>query len=482
MHAKGSRRKEQPHRRMEKPRSPNAALVAAAPNGTKLAQGEAQALMTAMQNPKNSVRPPSDSHRVRMAKNNIWSDLSQPGRAAPCESLTQQTLALPQRSWAYHLKPIGIGTPICESLTSYVARLSEAHCVTLRALFERKIKYETVANQGFDNHGMVGPNSRVGTWQVNGNGVVADKWARALEAITQRPDLRELTFLPLREGLSKRDICRPQRAWCAFCIDAQDRSGEIIYEQLLWTHKSVSVCAIHKVHLSTLCPTCGRGSRVLSGRILPGRCVFCEELLGISDADSALIGTEASEYEIFVAEQIGILIGAAANFPFTVSNERAKKSICAIVKRHFAGNLRGFTKDLGFNSAVDAQLSSRRQRFASLKLLLTVAFVSGVTVVDLLTKDDALFEFTPALQRRSAYQSRQHHKKTTVLSTLTAAATEIPPPSLPEIAARLGIARKRLLRSYAPEICDLINQRYWTSERKRNTKMAAKETAKQCRY
>jgi hypothetical protein len=122
---------------------------------------------------------------------------------------------------------------------------------------------------------------------------------------------------------------------------------------------------------------------------------------------------------------------------------------------------------LGFNSAVDAQLSSRRQRFASFKLLLTVAFVSGVTVVDLLTKDDALSEFTPALQRRSVYQSRQHHKRTTVLSTLTAAATEIPPPSLAEVAARLGIARKRLLRSYAPEICDLINQRYWTSERGR---------------
>src|SRR6185295_2932095 len=103
-------------------------------------------------------------------------------------------------------------------------------------------------------------------------------------------------------------------------------------------------------------------------------------------------------------------------------------------------------------------------------MLLTVAFVSGVTVIDLLTKDDALSGFIPALQRRSTYQAHQHHKKTMILSTLTAATTEIPPPSLAEVAARLDIGRKRLLRSYAPEICDLTNQGYWTSEPGKETR------------
>jgi len=406
-----------------------------------------------------------------MAKNNIWSDLSQPGRVAPCESLSEQTLARLPRSWAYHLTPMNIGTPLCESLTSYVTRLSEAHCVTLRALFERKIKYEAVAYKGAKNRGMVGPNSRYGTWQINGNGVVAEKWARALEAITQRPDLQALTFLSLQEGLSKRDMCRQQRAWCAVCIEAQARSNEIIYEQLLWTHKCVDVCVVHKVRLSTLCPTCGRGSRVLSGRIFPGRCVSCNELLGIPTADSARIEPEPSEYEIFVAEQIGTLIGADANMAFALANQRAKKSICKFIERHFAGGVRGFTKYLGYSKALDAQLTnSRRHRFVGLRMLLTVAFVSGVTVIDLLTKDDALSEFAPALQRRPTIQGRQHSDKTAVLSALTAAAKEIPPPSLAEVATRLGLRRTRVLRSHSPQTCDLINRRYWNSERGKETR------------
>lgn len=424
-----------------------------------------------MRNPKNSVRPPSRFSVKAIAKNSIWSDLSQPGRVAPCDSLSEQTLALPPRSWAYHLTPMNIGTPICESLTSYVTRLSEAHCVTLRALFERKIKYEAVADKGGDNRGMVGPNSRLGTWQVNGNGVVAEKWARALEAITQRSDLRALTFLPLREGLSKRDMCRRQRAWCAFCIEAQARSNEIIYEQLLWTHKYVDVCAVHKVRLSTLCATCGRGSRVLSGRISSGRCVSCNELLGIPSAESARIETEPSEYEIFVAEQIGTLIGADPNMAFAFANQRAKQSICKFVERRFAGSVRGFTKYLGYSKALDAQLTnSRRRRFVGLKMLLTVAFVSGVTVIDLLTKDDALSEFAPELQRRPTNPGHQYPDKTAVLSALRAAAKEIPPPSLAEVATRLGLPRTRVLRSHSPQTCDLINRRYWNSERGKETR------------
>jgi hypothetical protein len=301
-----------------------------------------------------------------MTTTSVWANLRSLRDVAVCEPLTTQIPQLPARSWAYHLEPIGIGTSACESLTSYVTRLSEAHCVTVRALFERKIKHEVVADKG-GNRGMVEPNSRLGTWQVNGNGLVAEKWTLTLEAITQRSDLRALTFLPFRDGLSKRDMCRQQRAWCAFCIEAQARSSGIIYEQLLWTHKCIDVCAIHKVRLSTLCPTCGRGSRVLRGRLLPGRCAFCNELLGLSPADSARLGTEPSEYEIFVAKEIGTLIVANANMSYAFDNECARKNICTIVEQHFAGNVRGFTKYLGLSSALDAQLTNRQhRRFVSL--------------------------------------------------------------------------------------------------------------------
>src|SRR6266516_4530489 len=39
------------------------------------------------------------------------------------------SIALPERSTLYAPAPIGVGTPLCESLTSYLARLAEPHSV-----------------------------------------------------------------------------------------------------------------------------------------------------------------------------------------------------------------------------------------------------------------------------------------------------------------------------------------------------------------
>src|SRR5260370_35013125 len=51
---------------------------------------------------------------------------------------------LPPRSRLYRLEPIGMGTPYVESLTSYIVRLADAHCVTPKAL----VMYEILPSQG----------------------------------------------------------------------------------------------------------------------------------------------------------------------------------------------------------------------------------------------------------------------------------------------------------------------------------------------
>jgi hypothetical protein len=42
---------------------------------------------------------------------------------------------LPPCSRLYPLEPIGVGTPLVESLTGYIARLAEAHCVSTGVLY-----------------------------------------------------------------------------------------------------------------------------------------------------------------------------------------------------------------------------------------------------------------------------------------------------------------------------------------------------------
>ena len=47
--------------------------------------------------------------------------------------------APPPRSRLYHLEPIGIGTPEVESLSSYLNRLAQAHCVTVNTLIAHEL-------------------------------------------------------------------------------------------------------------------------------------------------------------------------------------------------------------------------------------------------------------------------------------------------------------------------------------------------------
>src|SRR5260370_42584393 len=49
------------------------------------------------------------------------------------------SIALPERSTLYAPAPIGVGTAGCESLTSYLARLAEAHCVYPGVLLQQMI-------------------------------------------------------------------------------------------------------------------------------------------------------------------------------------------------------------------------------------------------------------------------------------------------------------------------------------------------------
>ena len=47
------------------------------------------------------------------------------------ESWSLTTPPLPPRTVLYSIKPIGVGTALVESLTGYVARLAEAHSVSV---------------------------------------------------------------------------------------------------------------------------------------------------------------------------------------------------------------------------------------------------------------------------------------------------------------------------------------------------------------
>jgi TniQ len=55
----------------------------------------------------------------------------------PFESWSLSSQPVPPRSQLYSLQPVGVGTGMVESLTGYVARLAEAHSVSVGDLVGR---------------------------------------------------------------------------------------------------------------------------------------------------------------------------------------------------------------------------------------------------------------------------------------------------------------------------------------------------------
>jgi len=178
---------------------------------------------------------------------------------------------LPTRSRLYALEPIGIGTPFVESLSGYVARLADAHAVSVGDLAGRELSALTskpllsfgpfMRRNRADSHGF-----HAQQYTMNGLGITSKKWVEALERATLRADLRFLTLLPFEGVLSCVAAFRCTRAWCPACYDDWRSGGDVVYEPLLWAIEPVTVCPRHRRPLEKACRHC-HGRRVFSANL-----------------------------------------------------------------------------------------------------------------------------------------------------------------------------------------------------------------------
>jgi hypothetical protein len=375
---------------------------------------------------------------------------------------------LPPRSWAYRLTPIGVGYSYAESLTSYFARLAKEHKVTPRILFNgREADIEEENNRHII--GLVEANAGRATAQINGTGLAAEKWVAMVKGLTLQKRLRFLTFLTWRSVLY-RSICRPERAWCPACLEDMRLANTLAYEQLCWTHRNVKVCSTHRIRLETRCPHCQASSWVLFGSFRPGICRSCNRWLGHHSNRTGSIfeelGSYEAGYEMFSAKQIGELISVAPCLSLVPDPEVPKGLISKCAEKFFDGNLCSFVRFFGLGRSVASSLWNGKRRVTSLELLLRIGFRTGVNLLDLLTKEDSIDGFNP-LSTSTLLSKRlsPRLKRENVQKVLFAAVEENPPPSLNELAQRLGYSCAQILRRINAKVCDQIVANFKQSAR-----------------
>ena len=108
--------------------------------------------------------------------------------------------SVPPRSRLYHLKPIGVGTLYAESLTSYIVRLAEAHCVLPKILVTHEILPLLGRPSRSETSSLYSYTAWSGNVQtLNGTSEISEKCVGALEKLTGRDNLRAYSH-QLKQG------------------------------------------------------------------------------------------------------------------------------------------------------------------------------------------------------------------------------------------------------------------------------------------
>jgi AraC-like DNA-binding protein len=171
----------------------------------------------------------------------------------------------------YPLAPLGVGTPLVESLTSYLKRLAHAHHLKVADLV-------TFCSAQTDAH--VLPSTLQKLSRIDGMTDSGQMWSALLRKLTCREEVVCLTMHYWRSLLNPGRMLRQHHAWCPRCYEAALQNGVTLYEPLAWRLQCVEVCPVHQRRLADTCPHCGRRFTTLSNRAVVGFCPKCQHWLG----------------------------------------------------------------------------------------------------------------------------------------------------------------------------------------------------------
>lgn len=387
--------------------------------------------------------------------------------------LGNKTSPFPERSPYYNLQPIGVGTSLAESLTSYISRLAAAHCVTIATLYEHTIvpslNKSYLAAPEYCGQGI----TLLGTFRkqiknINGVGQVAREWVGLFEKLTHRRDLMRLTFLPWSEVLTHCKLHRQNQAWCPACYEEMRGTGGPVYQPLIWTVELLQICPRHHTYLVDRCPQCSWQFPNLTRRLQLGFCPNCYSWLG-READPSmpnhlLLNTQL-EWQEFISNNICELISFKQDEAHIPSKDHIAKWLQTFAVSITDGKMTRFSALLGRSHATVQEWQHGRIR-PMLFELLRICYCLDIRLVDLLTGN--------GLDRKRLFNFQQFpHELEPIRKTVTCRRFDCsavrrqvekyldvsPPASMARVATEVGYDRG-LLYKYLPDLHFKIRDRY----------------------
>lgn len=293
------------------------------------------------------------------------------------------------RSRFYRLKPVGVGTPLVESLTSYIARLAETHHITPKVLVRDEIfpfQGKEPSTWGF--YSQLGAFWKRDHSSINGVSQIAQEWVETLATLTCRNNLSFLTMLRWQEVVSANRLMRRNKAWCPQCFAEWMDRNQIIYEPLLWMLRDIDTCLEHQQPLVMVCPQCKKPLPILMQISRLGYCPYCACWLGNSQASANNAAPLSSDFYDYSSRHwktiaVGQLLTAAPN----LAENPTKTNVALVIKyyltKHTDGNKQALARFLGLPySSFEGILAGRQHDFS---VLLRLCSLLSITPLALLT-------------------------------------------------------------------------------------------------
>ncbi len=372
--------------------------------------------------------------------------------------------AIPERSTLFSLEPVGVGTPWVESLTSYIARLASAHAV-FPGVFMNKLLEPLVQGR---HSGILHISQGAKTNLLNATGLRATLAVQFLESLTMRSDLRHLTLLVWSEILCLRGLVRLTKAWCPVCYEHWREQGKIIFDPLLWVIQEVTTCGVHQIPLCQQCPNpdCARSLPALCWRSRPGYCAYCQEWLGRPPGTTVMSDPAQVVRQRWVIMNVGALLALSPTVMVSPSRKRVQEALPAIIQQATQGNISAFARTLNMPQGLVSHWVNGR-KLPQLEMLLHICSVVDLSLEALLLHDPgSLRSRLRAADEPAMYELRSKwthvrvsREQVRLALEKILAANEDPPPTLTQVAQRLGLGSPVLYKCH-PEACYAISARY----------------------
>lgn len=283
----------------------------------------------------------------------------------------------------FHLEPMNVFSGSVESLSSYISRLSQAHCLPVDSLVTEIIWPEINLSSKEANKSTF---YEMTSKSINGVGIYAREFTVALQRLTLRQELRYLTMLPFESFIDRggKGLIKEKKEWCPQCYEEQTREYGFMYDPLRWSILQVSTCDKHKSKLSSVCHVCKREQWSLVRYTPLGYCIHCGANLSEScvEIQHEHSSPEAKEWTEWLQRNINKLLQASEILDKECSSESFSMAITKVVDDLSDGKASHLDKTLGFGVGTIAQW--RRGRYKPrFDYLLHMAYRLGVDVLDL---------------------------------------------------------------------------------------------------